>query len=87
MFVHLVCVSVNTTAPIPACLLRFSRSSELGVLLHFVRVQLDSASQDATYVEWFDCHSVIMPLAFVRGDSGMCSKQIHLVMVVFVLLQ
>lgn len=30
---------------------------------------------------------MIIPLAFVKGDSGMCRKHTHLVMVVFVQLQ
>lgn len=49
--------------------------------------QLDSANPDVICVELLDSDSVIIPLAFVKEDSGMCRKHSHLVMVVFVQLQ
>lgn len=62
LLVGLVCVSVSTLPPIPACLLRFSRSSDLGALLHFNMVQLDSANQDVIYVELLNSPGVAIPL-------------------------
>lgn len=49
--------------------------------------QLDSANPDVICVELLDSDSVIIPLAFVKEDSGMCRKHSHLVMAVFVQLQ